>query len=87
MWTISSLEAGTFAFLVTAMSPEPDSKKRVADYLLTEGRQVGRREGRAVQDGFVGKTAMDKRSQDMEALVRLRSLQAEEMFWVKTQRD
>lgn len=41
MWTISSLEAGSFSFLVTALSPEPDSKKRVADYLLMEGREGG----------------------------------------------
>lgn len=83
-WTVSSLEAGPSAFLDTATSLEPDGEKRVAHYLLKEGREGGRRVGRAVQESSVGKTPVDRSTKDTEHWLDgrawLRSFQAEKIF-------
>lgn len=67
------MEAGTFAFLVTAMSLEPGSK-RVADSLLKEVGAGGAGE-REEQSGKASwERTLDRSQQDTEASVRWTSL-------------
>lgn len=54
-WIISSLEAGIFAFSVTATSLVPDSKKKVSNYLLKEEKEGGQERWKSNPGKLCGK--------------------------------